>query len=134
MSLIALLADGIWSIEARGDALNAPTGAVDYHPAVTAFFESKDPFVREVVLPNIEANRKSDAKLQIVTADGQPLAGAEVSVELTRHEFLFGHCDLATEPDPNRRKLLIDLFNYTWARGYFVASSGNVTDEALALR
>jgi len=93
--------------------LNAPTGAVDFHPAVTAFFESKDPFVREVVLPNIEANRKSDAELQIVTVDGQPLPGANISVELTRHEFLFGHCDLATERDPKRRKLLINLFNYT---------------------
>src|SRR5210317_728527 len=94
ISLIALLAPGIWSIEARGDELNATTGAIDYHPAVTAFFESKDPFVREVVLPNIETNRKSDAELQIVTADGQPLAGAKMSVELIRHEFLFGHCDL----------------------------------------
>jgi len=111
--LVALFASGSWSLEARGDELNAPTGAVDYHPAVTAFFESKDPFVREVVLPNIEANRKSDAELEIVTADGQPLAGAQMSVELTRHEFLFGHCDLATERDPKRRELLIDLFNYT---------------------
>ena len=73
--LVALLAPGIWLIEARGDELNAATGAVDYHPAVTAFFESKEPFVREVVLPNLEANRKSDAELQIVTADGQPRTG-----------------------------------------------------------
>lgn len=34
-----------------------------HHPAVTAFFESGDPFVQEVVLPNIEANRKSDGRL-----------------------------------------------------------------------
>jgi GH35 family endo-1,4-beta-xylanase len=93
--------------------LNAPTGAVDYHPAVATFFAGKDPFIREVVLPNIEANRKSDADWQVVTADGQPLAGAKVSAELKRHEFLFGHCDLAAERDLKRRKLLADLFNYT---------------------
>ena len=80
---------------------------------MTAFFESEDPFVREVVLPNIEANRKCDAVLQIVTADGKPLAGAKISAKLKRHEFLFGHCDLATERDPKRRKLLNDLFHYT---------------------
>lgn len=112
-SSIALFASGIWAIEARGDELNAPTQSVDCHPAVTAFFESKDPFVQEVVLPNIEANRKSDGKLQIVSADGQPLAGAEISVELTKHDFLFGHCDLATESDAKTRDLLLDLFNYT---------------------
>ena len=113
ISLIALLAPATCSLKARADALDAPAGAVDYHPAVTAFFESKDPFVQQVVLPNIEANRKSDAVLQIVTADGQPMAGAKVSANLRRQEFLFGHCDLATERDPAMRKLLDDLFHYT---------------------
>ena len=36
-----------------------------------------------------------------------------MSAELKRHEFLFGHCDLATERDPNRRELLNDIFHYT---------------------
>ncbi len=112
ISFVALLAPEMCSLRAAG-ASNAPAEAVDYHPAVTAFFESKDPFVQQVVLPNIEANRKSDAVLQIVTADGQPMAGAKVSVSLRRHEFLFGHCDLATERDPAQRQLLADLFNYT---------------------
>jgi GH35 family endo-1,4-beta-xylanase len=112
-SLLALLAPAISSLEARADALTAPAGAVDYHPAVTAFFDSKDPFVQQVVRPNIEANRKSDVELQIVTADGQPMAGAKVSANLKRHGFFFGHCDLATERDPAKRKLLNDLFYYT---------------------
>ncbi|MGB2822648.1 MAG: endo-1,4-beta-xylanase [Phycisphaerae bacterium] len=38
----------------------------------------------------IEANRKSDASVRVVGADGRPVAGAEVAVEQTRHEFLFG--------------------------------------------
>ena len=75
MSLIALLVPVICSLEARADALIAPAETVEDHPAVTAFFESKDPFVREVVLPNIEANRKSDAVLQIVTAEGNRWPG-----------------------------------------------------------
>ena len=111
--LIALLALGTCWRETCGDELNASGGAVQYHPAVTAFFESKDPFVREIVLPNIEANRKCNADLQVVNADGQPLPRAHVSAELNRHEFLFGHCDLATERDPKKSKLLNILFNYT---------------------
>jgi GH35 family endo-1,4-beta-xylanase len=108
-----LLAPALWSAVARADAVSAPARAVTCHPAVTAFFESEEPFVREVVLPNIETNRKRNAVLQIVTTDGKPLAGATVSAELNRHEFLFGHCDLATERDPKRRELLNDLFYYT---------------------
>lgn len=110
---ILLLAPALWASVARTDALGAPDRAVTYHPVVTAFFENDDPFVREVVLPNIETNRKCNAVLQIVTTDGKPLAGAKISAKLKRHEFLFGHCDLATEPDPERRELLNDLFYYT---------------------
>jgi hypothetical protein len=32
---------------------------------------------------------------------------------LKRHAFLFGHCDLATEPDPKRRTLLNEIFHFT---------------------
>jgi endo-1,4-beta-xylanase len=85
----------------------------DYHPAVTALFESEDPFVQEVVIPSIEKTRKSDVVLQFVSTDGQPLAGCKVSVELKRHEFLFGHCDLAKERDARKRALLNDLFHFT---------------------
>jgi GH35 family endo-1,4-beta-xylanase len=113
LSLVAILVRVTCPLESSADTLNAPAGTVDYHPAVTAFLESKDPFVRDVVLPNIETNRKSEAVLQIVTLSGQPLAGTEVSAELKGHEFLFGHCDLTTERDPTKRQLLNDLFNYT---------------------
>jgi GH35 family endo-1,4-beta-xylanase len=107
-----LLAATLGSLEASAE-LNSCAEAVEYHPAVTAFFESQDPFVQQVVLPNIEANRKSDAVLKVVTADGQPIAGVKVSAQLRKHQFLFGHCDLATEPDPSKRELLADLFSYT---------------------
>ncbi len=38
----------------------------------------------------IETHRKADAVIAVVDADGNPLPGAEVVVEQTRHEFLFG--------------------------------------------
>ena len=85
----------------------------ELHPAVTAFFESTDPFIREVVLPNIESNRKCDALIEVVDEAGHPLVGAAISVALKRHEFLFGHCDLAIEKDPEKRRLLNELFHYT---------------------
>jgi len=86
---------------------------VDFHPAVKAFFESKDPYVKDVVIPNIDANRKSDVNLQFVSADGKPLAECNVSAELKRHKFHFGHCDLTTEKDTGKRELLNELFYYT---------------------
>ena len=110
LSLIALLAPAMCSLEARRCVERAP-GAVDYHPAVTAFFESKDPFVQQVVLPNIEANRKSDAALEIVTADGQPMAGAGVG-QPERHAFLFviATCDGTRSGKP---ELLNQVFHFT---------------------
>lgn len=83
------------------------------HPAVASFFESEDPFVRQVVLPNIEANRKCDAVLRIVDPDGEPLSGVAITAALKRHEFLFGHCDLAIEEDAKKRRLLNELFHFT---------------------
>jgi GH35 family endo-1,4-beta-xylanase len=38
----------------------------------------------------IEQNRKSDTSIRVVGADGKGVAGAEVTVELMRHAFLFG--------------------------------------------
>ncbi len=38
----------------------------------------------------IERHRKSDATIRVVDSAGRPLAGAEVEVELVRHDFLFG--------------------------------------------
>jgi len=56
---------------------------------VKAFFESEDPFVRDVVLPNIDKHRKGDLTLSL-SSGNTPLADAEVSVELVRHNFHFG--------------------------------------------
>jgi hypothetical protein len=100
-------------VAARGETSAAIGQSAAVHPAVTAFFESNDPFVEKVVIPNIEANRKSNVVLKVLDVDGGPLAGAAISAALKRHEFLFGHCDLATERDPRRRALLNEIFHYT---------------------
>jgi GH35 family endo-1,4-beta-xylanase len=112
-TLIILFALLVWPTAIRGEAPAAAVASPGYHPAVTSFFGSKDPFVHQVVLPNIEANRKSNAVLKVVDGKGNPLAGAAVSARLKRHEFLFGHCDLATEKDPKRRALLNEIFHFT---------------------
>jgi len=83
------------------------------HPAVTAFFNTDDGFVREVVIPSMERTRKSAVHVKIVASDGTPLQRGHVSAELQKHEFLFGHCNLATEKSPRNRHLLNTLFHFT---------------------
>ena len=83
------------------------------HPAVTAFFNNDDGFIREVVIPSMERSRKSKVHLKIVASDGTPLQRCHVSAELQKHEFLFGHCNLATEKSPRNRHLLSTLFHFT---------------------
>jgi GH35 family endo-1,4-beta-xylanase len=38
----------------------------------------------------IETNRKSDARITVVSSSGKPVSGARVQIEQTSHEFLFG--------------------------------------------
>jgi endo-1,4-beta-xylanase len=79
---------------------------------VKAFFQSEDPFVRDVVLPNIEKNRKGDFTLLLSSGD-TPLADAKVSVDLVRHNFHFG-----TSPpkqlldDPETREAYFDVWEF----------------------
>ena len=70
------------------------------HPAVEAFFRSKDPFIQKTVLPNIEKYRKSNITLVLQDSTGVPLSDAQVFVELVRHQFHFGCAP--------RRELAID--------------------------
>jgi hypothetical protein len=65
------------------------------------------------VLPNIEKHRKSDAVILLKAADGQPLSGVQVSVELLRHQFHFG-CAPRRElaDDGPYRKAWINVWEY----------------------
>jgi hypothetical protein len=82
-------------------------------PVVSSFFNSDDPFIQETVLPNIERYRKSDATVTLLSADGEPVEDASVSVHLKRHEFHFGCAprrELAI--DGPYRKVWSDLWEY----------------------
>lgn len=45
---------------------------------------------REVAVKKIDELRKGDLTIRVVDADGQPVEGAKVKVEMTRHAFPFG--------------------------------------------
>jgi len=74
----------------------------------------------------IEQHRKADAVVRVADAAGRPIAGAEVTVEQTSHEFLFG-CNiflwaddqsawrekgLAGDRQDKYRQRFAELFNY----------------------
>ncbi|MFC7335944.1 endo-1,4-beta-xylanase [Haloferula chungangensis] len=46
---------------------------------------------RKQALERIERIRKGDLKIEVVDAEGHPIKGAEVKVEMQRHSFLFGN-------------------------------------------
>ena len=77
---------------------------------------------------DIERNRKGEATLRVLGADGKPAAGASVAIEQTQHDFLFG-CniymfDRLDTPEKNEayKKRFAELFNYAttgfYWRGY----------------
>lgn len=49
-----------------------------------------DALWRAVAAERIEENRKADLVVKVVDAEGQPVSGAGVKVEMTRHAFPFG--------------------------------------------
>ena len=86
---------------------------VSLHPAVSAFFHSDDRFVQEVIISSIERERKHDIHIQVVSEHGVAFEKCRVFAELQSHEFLFGHCNLATEKSARKRKQLNDIFHFT---------------------
>ena len=87
---------------------------------------------------SIEENRTSEVELTVKGADGQPLAGREVTVRMTRHNFLFGCNAYYLNPDgtDERRQAyqqqFADLFNYAtlsfyWGR--YEPEDGKVEEE-----
>lgn len=72
---------------------------------------------REEANRRIEQLRKADLKVKVSDASGRPVAGAEVSVRLLRHEFGFGTCVDAryltedTAQAEQYRKIVADHFN-----------------------
>ena len=66
----------------------------------------------------IEKHRKADATILVVDAAGEPVPGAEISIDQKRHEFLFG-CNIFLfgragdqESETAYRTRFRELFNY----------------------
>jgi endo-1,4-beta-xylanase len=63
----------------------------------------------------IDRLRKADLKIRVRGRDGRPVAGAQVSAQLTRHAFHFGSCApaelLLSGSNPRYNGLLEELFN-----------------------
>src|SRR3954468_20730657 len=86
---------GVSSMLTRGMKLNLSFALVacalgasyaqPYDKVVEDFFNSTDPFIKGTVIPNIEANRKSNAQVTLTDKDGKPLAGVKVSVKQLEH-------------------------------------------------
>ena len=66
----------------------------------------------------IEKHRKTETVIRVVDSTGDPVAGAKVAVEQTRHAFLFGCNIFQWEQAPGRetqaayRERFADLLNY----------------------
>lgn len=127
-----------WMVDARIGAHVAGGGGVQWRfrqfrvaeirsrpidPAERARQAALEQAIEEGVLAEadaaIERHRKGDALVRFLGPDGRPLAGAAVTVELARHEFLFGcnvmnyveglHTDAQREAYQRR---FAELFNY----------------------
>ena len=82
-----------------------------------------DPAVQQRIDDGIERNRKGDAVLTIVDANGQPLADATVKITQTSHEFLFG-CNIFVlgqmkEKEQAYEEAFLRLFNFATAAFYW---------------
>jgi len=113
--------------------------------AVWAMCDKREEAVLAATVESIEKNRKENAVVVVTDSSGKPLPDVAVSIELVRHEFLFG-CNLfefdryATD-DENRiyKRRFEELFNaatlpfywrpYEWRKG---KPDYDKTDELVA--
>lgn len=82
-----------------------------------------DPAVQKRIDEGIEKHRKSDAALTIIDPQGQPIAGAEVTIKQKSHEFLFG-CNIFVlgqmkEKNQAYEEAFLKLFNFATAAFYW---------------
>ncbi len=88
----------------------------------------EDPGIVERIQKNIEKYRKGDAVLEVVDSAGRPVAGAQIEVRQTRHQFLFG-CNAFVlgqlkTPEENRRyeESFARLFNFATIPFYWAGT------------
>ena len=87
--------------------------------------QAREDAVLKAAREEIDQHRKSDATVRVVDAAGKPAAGASVTVEQTRHEFLFGcniyRFDRYKTPQRNDayKRRFRELFNYATVGFYW---------------
>jgi GH35 family endo-1,4-beta-xylanase len=107
----------------------APAGAAT--PILTdgsdlrAGYEAREREIVADTAKEIEAHRKADAVIRVIDAAGNPVAGANVTVNQTRHEFLFG-CNIygfdharTDAQNAAYKARFADLFNYATVGFYW---------------
>lgn len=84
-----------------------------------------DPAVQQRIEQNIARHRQREAVLEVVTADGRPVADAAVAIHQRTHEFLFG-CNAFVlgqldTPEKNRKyeEAFVRLFNFATVPFYW---------------
>jgi GH35 family endo-1,4-beta-xylanase len=87
----------------------APTGNITWPAEDSTLLDGAD--------ERIEQYRMGDATIEVVDADGDPVSGATVSLDMLKHDFLFGTwVGLLHEeffgPDSTYRDTFARLFNY----------------------
>lgn len=85
----------------------------------------RDPAVNTRIERNIEKFRKSDAAIEVLGADGKPVAGATIELSQTGHEFLFG-CNAFVlgqleppELEQRYEAVFVQLFNFATVPFYW---------------
>jgi endo-1,4-beta-xylanase len=99
----------------------APAGAADLEAYRKAWRD-----VSTRIDEGIERNRKGDAVIEIVGADGQPVKDAALQIEQKTHEFLFG-CNafvLGQMGDKNQKyeEAFVKLFNFATVPFYWAGT------------
>jgi GH35 family endo-1,4-beta-xylanase len=117
--LVTLYDNGSWAVY-KPELVPPPPVETDPAAADQRFYE-------QTVLPNIDRHRKSDARLQVLDADGRPLHDAAYRIVQTNSAFGFGcSLDFFRRPDferdrdfvpgqvvPEQLERFTELFNYT---------------------
>jgi GH35 family endo-1,4-beta-xylanase len=110
-------------------ALSSPTGVAELtlatHKDWLAECRKREEALMGALDQEIARVRKGSAAIRVVDAQGQPLAGAKVTAELQRHEFLFGgniymfdHFKTPQENELYQRRFA-ELFNYATVGFYW---------------
>jgi endo-1,4-beta-xylanase len=111
------------AVAAAGLACAVWTGPANAGTPETYRKQWTDPAVARRIDEGIERNRKGDAVIEVVGAEGRPVAGASLEVAQKTHEFLFG-CNAFVlgqlgENNAKYEAAFVKLFNFATVPFYW---------------